>query len=83
MHCAERLSCAVTMQGGICPDGDACNYTHNVYEDWLHPLKYVHSRTALQLIISALCDQAVLVPAWGGGHLAALGQQGHHRKSYP
>jgi hypothetical protein len=25
---------------GICLRGDACNYSHGVYECWLHPAKY-------------------------------------------
>jgi hypothetical protein len=45
MQCVLSICCCVvSVQGGICPDGDACNYTHNVYEDWLHPLKYVQMR---------------------------------------
>jgi hypothetical protein len=43
------------LQGTVCPEGDACSYTHNVYEAWLHP-----SRCACQAVLAFLLHPAVL-----------------------
>lgn len=39
VHCrrANAVCCVSVLQGTVCPEGDACSYTHNVYEAWLHP----------------------------------------------
>mmetsp|Transcript_34722 Transcript_34722/g.82351 ORF Transcript_34722/g.82351 Transcript_34722/m.82351 type:complete len:425 (+) Transcript_34722:194-1468(+) len=43
------------LRKNICPRGDACPYSHSVFETWLHPLKY---RTQLCLK-GAECDREV------------------------
>ncbi|KAI8474524.1 MAG: hypothetical protein J3K34DRAFT_465573 [Monoraphidium minutum] len=32
--------CPLARQGRACPDGDACRFSHNVFEQWLHPANY-------------------------------------------
>ena len=32
--------CPDAMPGGVCPRADACGYTHNVQEYWLHPSRF-------------------------------------------
>lgn len=40
IHSYRPLPCPHDRQGSVCPDGDACSYTHNVYEAWLHPSRF-------------------------------------------
>lgn len=55
----EPLLCPDDKKGVSCPRGDACPYTHHVYEYWLHPKRFrtlmcqqVGGRGALLLLYS-------------------------------
>lgn len=39
-HKYSSIACPDTSQGAPCPRGNACLFTHNLYEYWLHPDRF-------------------------------------------
>jgi hypothetical protein len=65
----KAVSCINTRRGRPCARGNACKYSHNVTEYWLHPARYrtemcsLGSRCDRRLCFFAHSDQELRSPA--------------------